>query len=94
MLVLQIETWQWVFNWNKGFVGKKRDHSCGKPVRAIKITMILGIQSAYNTWTKKADFDGVARIQAVGFSIGDKGYIGTGGRVGYEKDFWEYNPNK
>ena len=33
---------------------------------------------AANTWTQKADFVGVARISAVGFSIGSKGYIGTG----------------
>ena len=40
-------------------------------------------------WTKKADFPGGARYDAVGFSIGNKGYIGTG--WGY-KDFWEYDP--
>ena len=31
-----------------------------------------------NTWTQKADFGGTARYSAVGFSIGSKGYIGTG----------------
>ena len=31
-----------------------------------------------NTWTQKADFGGTARYAAVGFSIGNKGYIGTG----------------
>ena len=31
-----------------------------------------------NTWTQKADFGGTARAVAVGFSIGSKGYIGTG----------------
>ena len=31
-----------------------------------------------NTWTQKADFGGTARKNAVGFSIGTKGYIGTG----------------
>ena len=31
-----------------------------------------------NTWTQKADFGGAARGDAVGFSIGDKGYIGHG----------------
>ena len=31
-----------------------------------------------NTWTQKADFGGTARNWAVGFSIGNKGYIGTG----------------
>ena len=33
---------------------------------------------AANTWTQKADFGGTARHGAVGFSIGSKGYIGTG----------------
>ena len=31
-----------------------------------------------NTWTQKADFGGTGRNGAVGFSIGSKGYIGTG----------------
>ena len=33
---------------------------------------------ATNTWTQKADFGGTTRSVAVGFSIGSKGYIGTG----------------
>ncbi|MBX7110126.1 MAG: T9SS type A sorting domain-containing protein [Chitinophagales bacterium] len=46
-----------------------------------------------NAWTKKADFGGVARRNAVGFSIGNKGYIGTGGAYPYYyTDFWEYDP--
>jgi len=48
---------------------------------------------AANTWTQKADFGGIARRRAVGFSIGSKGYIGTGeNNSSYYKDFWEYNP--
>ena len=53
-----------------------------------------------NNWTQKADFGGAGRESAVGFSIGTKGYIGTGMSVfatapftlTYYKDFWEYNP--
>ncbi|HRX10351.1 MAG TPA: kelch repeat-containing protein, partial [Draconibacterium sp.] len=46
-------------------------------------------------WSELSDFDGVPRSDAVGFSIGDKGYIGTG----YDgddrlSDFWEYNPSQ
>ena len=33
---------------------------------------------AANTWTQKADFGGTERRGALGFSIGNKGYIGTG----------------
>ncbi len=49
---------------------------------------------AANTWTQKADFGGTARYSAVGFSIGSKGYIGTGddGWSSIAKDFWEYDP--
>lgn len=43
-----------------------------------------------NIWVQKANFGGDAREYAVGFSIGGKGYIGTGGNGTY-KDFWEYN---
>jgi N-acetylneuraminic acid mutarotase len=50
---------------------------------------------AANTWTQKADFGGDARYRAIGFSIGNKGYIGTG-IIGAGspslKDFWEYDP--
>src|SRR6185503_18531721 len=45
---------------------------------------------AQDTWTQKADFGGTGRAYAVGFSIGSKGYIGTGSSNG--KDFWEYDP--
>ena len=43
-------------------------------------------------WIELSDFEGVARIDAVAFSIGNKGYVGTG-YDGYErlKDFWEYD---
>ncbi|MES2287122.1 MAG: hypothetical protein V4547_15630 [Bacteroidota bacterium] len=58
------------------------------------------------TWTQKADFGGnganlnlgMERANAVGFSIGNKGYLGTGHKSSgitpdqYLKDFWEYNP--
>lgn len=47
-----------------------------------------------DTWVKKADFAGVARYGAASFSIGDKGYIGTGyGNLSRSSnDFWEYDP--
>lgn len=52
---------------------------------------------ADNSWTQKADFAGIARDRAVGFSIDSKGYIGTGydyngGNSTSLGDFWEYNP--
>jgi len=47
-----------------------------------------------NSWSQKADFGGSARYGAVGFSIGSKGYLGTGSAGGtfYLNDFWEYDP--
>jgi N-acetylneuraminic acid mutarotase len=56
-------------------------------------------------WINKSDFEGVPRSDAVGFSIGNKGYVGTGynpdakDSVGICKngrfmDFWEYDPVK
>ena len=38
---------------------------------------------------QKADFGGTARLYAVGFSIGSKGYIG---KADVPRDFWEYDP--
>jgi hypothetical protein len=47
-----------------------------------------------NYWTQKANFSGITRIYAVGFSIGSKGYVGTGYNYGNMlRDFWEYNPS-
>ncbi len=48
-----------------------------------------------DTWTQKADFGGVGRNGATGFSIGTKGYIGTGynNLAGDQQDFWEYDPS-
>jgi len=55
---------------------------------------------ATNVWTQKADFAGGPRSYAVGFAIGNKGYIGTGEYI-YgsgsnkitvdKKDFWEWD---
>jgi N-acetylneuraminic acid mutarotase len=49
---------------------------------------------ATNIWTRKADLEGYERYSAVGVSIGDKGYIGTGfGKFDDPfQDFWEYDP--
>ncbi len=50
--------------------------------------------NAQNTWTQKADFGGGERLAIVGFSIGNKGYLGTGiGGPSFKKDFWEYDPS-
>lgn len=57
---------------------------------------------AANVWTQKANLPAPGRSHAVGFSIGNKGYIATGCRTlnfgpSYKfdslmRDVWEYNP--
>lgn len=42
-----------------------------------------------NSWTAVAPFGSIVRQGAVGFSIGSKGYMGTGHSNGYLKDFWQ-----
>lgn len=46
-----------------------------------------------NTWAVKSDFPGAPRYDAVGFSIGNKGYIGLGyDATSNYSDFYEYDP--
>ena len=57
------------------------------------ICFFLGVNMLFaGTWTKKADFGGAARYNAVGFAIGSMGYIGTGyDDTTVYNDFWEYD---
>jgi|AntRauTorckE5430_2_1112549.scaffolds.fasta_scaffold00641_9 N-acetylneuraminic acid mutarotase len=53
---------------------------------------------ANNSWSQKTDFGGIQRNRAIGFSIGTKGYIGTGYHFDGTRpisfnDFWQYDPN-
>ena len=77
------------------------NHFHHKSFKAFQLILIIAFlanplksySQAPDTWAQKADFGGVARVRAVGFSIGDKGYIGTGWTIATEKDdFWEYDP--
>ncbi len=45
-----------------------------------------------NVWSQKSDFGGSPRYSAVGFSIGNKGYVGLG-FTPMKSDFWEYEPS-
>ena len=42
----------------------------------------------YNTWMRKADYPGIGKYVAAGFTIGKKAYLGTGN---YTQDFWEWD---
>lgn len=63
--------------------------------RFLLITILLVINIcafAQDKWVRKADFGGTGRYNAVAFSIGSKGYLGTGySSVVWHKDFWEYD---
>ena len=43
-------------------------------------------------WSQKSNFGGTARTFATGFSIANKGFIGTGLDNNFRKDFWEFDP--
>jgi N-acetylneuraminic acid mutarotase len=48
---------------------------------------------AYDAWTLKKAFPGPARMNATGFSIGNRGYISMGSTSsGSLDDLWEYKP--
>ena len=58
--------------------------------RTFTVTQSGGVS---DIWLPKTDFGGAARHAAVGFSIGERGYIGTGWDGSTKmRDFWEYNP--
>ena len=77
---------------NKGYFGTGTDVKKND----IKYNDFWEYDPIENTWSQKADFGGVARVNAVGFAINNKGYIGNGrGSItglGYIADFWEYDP--
>jgi N-acetylneuraminic acid mutarotase len=58
----------------------------------------VGSNTGSDLWTRKADVDNIGRAEAIAFSIGNKGYIGTGmtssGSFRTLKDFWQYDPNQ
>lgn len=45
-------------------------------------------------WTAKSNYNAAGNLQAVGFSIGSKGYIATGRDGAEGKSTWEYDPAK
>jgi N-acetylneuraminic acid mutarotase len=77
---------------NKGYIGMGWDgidYSGNIPLREF-----WEWDQSTNVWTKKTDFEGDERSGGVGFSIGNKGYIGLGlgsDGITYFKDFWEWD---
>ena len=59
----------------------------------ILIACIIALSSEQGLGDKPQTNNNLQRHAAVGFSIGTKGYIGTGVNSVYLKDFWEYDPS-
>ena len=76
----------------KGYVGTGKQYIGSSNYTVEIFNDFWEFDPGTNLWTQKADFDGGARCYAVGFSIGTKGYIGTGSNDSNLKDFWEYEP--
>ncbi|MBK6483771.1 MAG: T9SS type A sorting domain-containing protein [Chitinophagaceae bacterium] len=78
---------------NKGYIGL--GNNLPTPYEDEHIfNDILEYDPASDTWSKGVIFLGGARYAAFGFSIGSKGYLGTGYTNVVTKDFWEFNPAK
>ena len=76
----------------KGFVGTG-NNGINLTDPAHQMGDFFAYDPVLNTWSKKAGFGGTSRVGAAGFSIGGKGYIGTGAdSIGIRNDFWEYDP--
>jgi outer membrane protein OmpA-like peptidoglycan-associated protein/N-acetylneuraminic acid mutarotase len=60
----------------------------------IGFSAFLSAQEA-TSWIKKSNFPAGTMEKATAFSLGDKGYAGTGYALSsYKKDFWQYDPKK
>lgn len=71
--------------------------SCKNILATVVFGSLMTISSHCRAaWIQKAPFGGTAKHRCMGFSIGNKGYIGgghinSGITINY-KDFWEYDP--
>ena len=78
---------------NKGYIGTGRSYDTSPAFSKD----FWEWDQATNLWTRKSNFAGNARASAVGFSVGNKGYIGIGSGSDSNfgiplQDFWEYDP--
>jgi hypothetical protein len=66
--------------------------------KIITLTLALSFSLSLlkaDYWTQKANFTGSGLLLPFSFSIGSKGYIGTGetNTGAFTDDFWEYDPS-
>jgi N-acetylneuraminic acid mutarotase len=78
---------------NKGYIGTGMKHVQDENIAYVRYKDFWEWDQATNVWTKKADIGGTDRFGAVGFSIGNRGYIGAGflGQATILNDFWEWD---
>lgn len=59
------------------------------------LLFFYGLAIGQGSWVQKANFPGSAKDYSTGFSIGTKGYWGTGMDTSgnFTNDFWEYDPS-
>lgn len=76
----------------KGYVGS--GWGCNPPCSSVNHNDFWEWDQGTNIWTRKTDIPGYKRSYAVGLSIANKGYIGTGNdTTGNQRDdWWEYDP--
>ena len=83
---------------NKAYIGTGRqtvENPITLTIEEVPTEDFWEYDSQTEAWTQRADFAGAPRTRAVGFAIGDKGYVGTGfgsSLFDLKKDFWEYDP--
>jgi N-acetylneuraminic acid mutarotase len=72
---------------NKGYIGLGTDSYPSYNFR----NDLWEYDESTDTWTQKANFPGAARYGTLNFSIGTKGYLGSGWNGSYFNDFWQYD---
>ncbi len=74
-----------------GYVGTGRISSVGSTL----VTSFYKYDPSTNTWSTISSLPGVARRGAIGFSIGEEGYVGTGEtNTGTTSTFYKYTRNE
>lgn len=82
------QVWTTKANYGGGTVTEACGFGIGNFVYVVSDLQLWEYDPNNDTWTQKAAFTGTQRLSAVGFSIGAKGYYGTGGSF---NDFYEYD---
>lgn len=77
----------------KGYVGMGENVNSG--MWYVVYNDLNEFNPATGQWKKLADMPAMEREDVIGFSIGDKGYIGLGNNASgfYFTDLWEYDPD-